>query len=320
MVRDRLERRGAFRSKRTGPEMVTRAGHVMTNIGMQGVVAAIPTPIDGSGQPDLPKLEALARHLLKEGCDGLNILGTTGEATSFSIEQRFAVMAFAASSDLPLDRLMVGTGAAAVDDATALTRKAAELGYAAALVLPPFYYKGIPEGGIVDYFRPIVAASHQLPLYLYNFPAMTGVAYSPELVGLLRDTFGDRIAGLKDSSGDVVYARRIALQHPGMRVFPSNEATLLEARSGIFAGCISATANLNSAFCAAAWRDGDAEAQSSAVSIRKLFDGKMLVPSIKGLLAKIHGDPVLAAVKPPMRAIDEETANAFFADYRAIAA
>ena len=69
-----------------------------------------------------PRLFALARFLLDNGCDGLNVLGTTGEATSFSLEQRKRVMSAYAASGLPLDRMMVGTGAAAAADAIALTR------------------------------------------------------------------------------------------------------------------------------------------------------------------------------------------------------
>ena len=60
---------------------------------------------------------------------------------------------------LPLDRLMVGTGAAAVADAVALTRHAAELGFAGALVLPPFYYKGVPDDGLVAYIDALVQAT-----------------------------------------------------------------------------------------------------------------------------------------------------------------
>ena len=83
-------------------------------------------------------------------------------------------------------------------------------------------------------------------------------------------------------------------------MFPSTEAALIEARAGAFAGCISATANLNADLCARAWREGDTAALDAAVTIRKLFDGKPLVSGVKALLAHIHGDPALARVKPPL--------------------
>ena len=100
----------------------------------------------------------------------------------------------------------------------------------------------------------------------------------------------------------MVFARSAAAIAADFRVFPSTETTLLEARSGAFAGCISATANLNADLCARAWRSGDAAALAAAVTIRKLFDGKQLVSGVKALLAHIHGDAHWARVKPPLAA------------------
>jgi len=269
---------------------------------LYGVIAAIATPIDETGNPDAARFVKLARHLLENGCDGLNVLGTTGEATSFGVEQRLSLMQAVARSGLDMERLMVGTGAAAVADAARLTAAAEGLGFAGALVLPPFYYKGIqaPEAGIVDCFREIAAAASKVPLYLYNFPAMTGIAYTPSLVRALIAALPGRIAGLKDSSGNLAYAREIASISPDLAVFPSSEEVLLEARNGAFAGCISATANLNSAFCAAAFHGGDEVAYAKAVAVRKLFDGKPLVSGVKAVLAHVHGDPALAATRPPL--------------------
>ena len=114
---------------------------------------------------------ALARYLLAHGCDGLNVLGTTGEATSFTLEQRKRVMSAYRDAGLPMERLMVGTGAAALDDCIALTRHAAELGFAGALILPPFYYKGVPDDGLYACIDAIVKATAAKPIaiYLYHF-------------------------------------------------------------------------------------------------------------------------------------------------------
>ena len=126
---------------------------------LTGVIAAVATAVDETGAPDAARSTKLARFLLDTGCDGLNVLGTTGEATSFSLEQRKAVMSAYKAAGLPLDRLMVGTGAAATADAVALTRHAAELGFAGALILPPFYYKGVPDDGLAAYIDTIVKAT-----------------------------------------------------------------------------------------------------------------------------------------------------------------
>ena len=232
----------------------------MTASKLQGVIAAIATAVDDKGEPDCARSTALARFLLANGCDGLNVLGTTGEATSFSLEQRKRVMSAYRDAGLPLDRLMVGTGAASVADAVALTRHAAELGFAGALVLPPFYYKGVPDDGLFAYVELIVqaTAAKPIPIYLYHFPAQSGLPWHVKLVARLVEHVRRayrRTEGFLGRHGLCARGREVA---PGFKVFPSTEAVLMEARAGAFAGCISATANLNADLCARAWRNGDA--------------------------------------------------------------
>ena len=294
----------------------------MENNGFRGVIAAIATAVDESHGPDLARSVALAQFLLDQGCDGLNVLGTTGEATSFSLAQRQRVMSAYKSAGLPLPRLMVGTGAASLADAIALARHAAELGFGGALVLPPFYYKNVPDDGLVAYVSAIAAATSDrpIPIYLYHFPAMSAVPWPIELIRRLRETHGTRIAGLKDSSGDMAYARAAAAIAPDFAVFPSTEAALLEARGGAFAGCVSATANVNADLCARAWRLGDKAALDDAVAIRKLFDGKPLVSGVKALLAHIHGESGWARVMPPLATFSAPDRASVVAGYDAVRA
>ncbi len=291
---------------------------------LKGVIAAIATAVGPDGAPDCGRSTALARFLLANGCDGLNVLGTTGEATSFSLDQRKGVMSAYAAAGLPMDRLMVGTGAAALADAVALTRHAAELGFAGALLLPPFYYKGVPDDGLVAYVDAIAQATETtpIPLYLYNFPAQSGLKWHIGLIQRLLAALGERIVGLKDSSGDMAYARQAAEISADFSVFPSTEAVLLEARSGPFAGCISATANLNADLCAQAWRIAHPAALDLAVAVRKLFDGRQLVPGVKALLAHIHGDGAWMRVQAPLCAYsdaDRAAVAALYDDLRASA-
>jgi 4-hydroxy-tetrahydrodipicolinate synthase len=289
---------------------------------LSGVIAAVATPVTEHGAPDFARATKLARFLLDNGCDGLNVLGTTGEATSFSREERMAVMNAYKAAGLPLERLMVGTGAAAVSDAIALTHHAAELGFAGALVLPPFYYKGVPDDGLAAYVGELVNATgaKPVPIYLYHFPDMSGLPWHIALIKRLRDAFPGRIVGLKDSSGDMAFARSAAAIAKDFAVFPSTEACLIEAKNGVFAGCISATANCNPDLCGRAWAKGDATALDQAVAIRKLFDGKPLVSGVKALLAHIHGDPQLSRVKPPLAPFSAADRNAVIAGYDAVRA
>ena len=149
---------------------------------------------------------------------------------------------------------------------------------------------------------------------------MSGLPWHVALIKRLLEKFPTRIVGLKDSSGDMGYARAAAAIASDFAVFPSTEAALIEARDGAFAGCISATANCNADLCARAWNEGDAAALEAAVAIRKLFDGKPLVSGVKALLAHIHGDPALARVKPPLAAFSAADRAAVIAGHDAVRA
>ena len=289
----------------------------MSKVGLHGVIAAIATPVTPAGKPDCARLISRAGYLLSNGCDGLNLLGTTGEATSFSLAERVGAMEAVAKAALPLDRFMVGTGAASASDAAELTGAAAQFGFAGALLLPPFYYKGISDDGIALYVERVLngPGSRAIPLYLYNFPALSGVQYSVAGISLLLARFGSRIAGLKDSSGDLAYAAQIVQLSASLRVFPSNEAVLLRARAGEFAGCISATANLNARHCAAAYHGGDERALERASAARAMFTGLPLVASIKAVLARITNEVAWADLVPPLTRPTREEADTLWARF-----
>jgi 4-hydroxy-tetrahydrodipicolinate synthase len=175
----------------------------------------------------------------------------------------------------------------------------------------------VPNEGLVACIKTLVeaTAANPIPLYLYHFPAQSGLPWHVALVRRLLEAFPARIVGLKDSSGDMAYARAVAALSPEFRVFPSTEAVLIEARENRFAGCISATANLNADLCARAFREGDTAALAAAVAIRKLFEGKQLVSGVKALLAHIHGDAELARVKPPLAPFPPAEAEAVSQGY-----
>jgi 4-hydroxy-tetrahydrodipicolinate synthase len=277
---------------------------------LKGVIAAAATPLKDDDSIDLDRLIAHCGYLLGAGgCDGINLLGTTGEATSFSVEQRLAAMRAVATSGLPLSCFMVGTGAAALEDAIHLTAEAKALGFAGALLLPPFYYKGIDAEGLFTYVSTLIerVGAAGLPLYLYHFPANSGVPYTPEVVSRLLDTFPDTVLGLKDSSGDLDYSAGLASAHPGFAVFPSAEAALGRIAEFGFAGCISATANVTGPFAQAALSGASGpertEGLAEAVRIRAEIAKFPLVAAVKETLAILTGDAAWRRLMPPLTAL-----------------
>jgi 4-hydroxy-tetrahydrodipicolinate synthase len=220
-----------------------------------------------------------------------------------------------ANGGLPLDRFMVGTGAAAMDDAVRLTVEAKNLGFAGALLLPPFYYKGIDEGGLVAYVDMLVrrVGPGGLNLYLYHFPVNSGVPYSADVVARLRDMLPGTLVGLKDSSGDLDYSAGLVRRLPGFDVFPSAEASLGRAAELGFAGCISATANVIGRFAQACWSgEGNAESQAlaSAVEIRAAIARFPLVAAVKATLGLLTGDSGWNRVMPPLNSLSSSQVEA----------
>ena len=289
----------------------------MTSRRLGGVIAAAATPVHADFSPDTSRLVQHLRRLLEGGCDAINLLGTTGEANSFSLRQRVAIMQAVKDAGMPLDRFMVGTGVCSLDESVALTQAACDLGFAGALVLPPFFYPGIEDQGLLGYVDALAGRlrTGALALYLYHIPQNTGVPWPVEVVAELARRHS-ALRGLKDSSGDLAYSRAVVAAVPGFDVFPSSEATLCEARKDGFAGCISATTNLTGADSATAWRhQGTPDGRSAverATAQRGILGRQALVASVKAALAALYRDEQWARTCPPLvpRSPDQQAALA----------
>lgn len=276
---------------------------------MQGIIAAVPTPVDAEGVPQKAPFLDHCRWALKHGCDGLNVLGSTGEANSFDAATRKEIMGWAAKA-FDTSRLMVGTGTPSLAETTDLTRCANDLGYRVALVLPPYYYKPASEDGL---FRWYEALHHRLgvrpiEIYFYNFPQMTGITLSPALIARLRRAYPTRFTGIKDSSGDLDYCRELTASLPGFAVFPSSETSLAEAAVSGFAGCISATVNQTAPICARIWASReapDADLLEQIGATRAAIANEPLIPAVKYLVSRRTEMALWAHTLPPFTPLTE---------------
>ena len=288
----------------------------MTRPRLRGVIAATATPLHADYAPDPQRLATHCRALLDGGCDAVNLLGTTGEATAFSVEQRIAVMEAVKAAGLPLDRFMVGTGVPALEETVRLTRAACELGFAGALVLPPFYYPDVPAPGLVEYISELVrrAAHPRLAIYLYHIPQNTGVPWPLDVVVALKRRHPVEVVGLKDSAGDLAYADAVAQAVDDFDVFPSSEASLAGATRRGFAGCISATVNLTVAESQAAWSaqgtDAGTVAAKKASELRAIVAKYPLVSAVKAALAHRYRDAEWARTGLPLQPLSAKDAAA----------
>lgn len=271
-----------------------------------GVLAAVPTPFSAGAEPDFDLFLEHCNWVLDNGCDGLNVLGSTGEATSQSSKVRTEIMRVVAASNLDRGALMVGTGTPSLAETVELTRLAAELGFDAALVVPPYYYAAVSDDGLFEYFVQLIRAVEDtdLGVYLYNFPQMTGLVFSVDLVERLIAAFPNHMRGMKDSSGDLSYTNQMAATFAGsFDVFPGSEAPLPDAVAQSYAGCISASVNATAVQAAGIWRSRHAVNDAEAAELRELRAAIQSVPiaaAAKFLIAQRTGNDSWQRMLPPL--------------------
>lgn len=273
---------------------------------LRGVCAAVLTPFDAELRPDAKKAIAYYDMLLRSGCDSLNVLGTTGEAMSMSADVRLRFMEAVAGGTLPRERMMVGTGANALADAIRLTSAAFALGFAAALVMPPFFFRGISDDGVMQFFDRLIDGVRppQKGILLYNYPAMTGVTFHADLIDRLVRAYPGIVGGIKDSSNDAQLQREIHSRHPDLLVYPSSESFLTDARERGFAGCISGTVALWPHLAARVW-SGDGSAQSDLTRRREAISRVPLLPGVRYLLSRATGDLDWVRSIPPLQQVSD---------------
>ena len=166
--------------------------------GLGGVFAAVLTPQTADLSPDHDALAKHCRWLLDNGCDGLAVLGTTGEGNAFSVDERIAILEGLAEAGIAGETLLPGTGCCALSDTVRLTRRAVELGVAGVLVLPPFYYKNVSDEGLFAAYAEVIEriGDSRLKVYLYHFPQMSAVPLSLALIERLIKAYPDTVVGM----------------------------------------------------------------------------------------------------------------------------
>jgi len=210
-------------------------------VSVRGVIPPLATPFRTDGALDLAAFEANIESLAAHDLGGFLVLGSNGEAASLEEEERLALVA-AARRRAPGRFLLVGTGRESTRGTVAATRAAADLGADAALVLTPhFYTSRMSEEALRRHFEAVADAS-PVPVYAYSVPAFTGLAWPLELAATL--SVHPRIAGIKESSGDVgLLSRIVAGVPPSFAVVCGNAPVFYPALCVGAAGGVLAVAN-----------------------------------------------------------------------------
>lgn len=284
---------------------------------IKGVLAPVVTPFDADLSPDPGRFVRHCRWLLANDV-GLAVFGTNSEANSLSVAERRKLLDALVEADLPPARMMPGTGCCALPDSVELTRHAVRHGCAGVLMLPPFYYKGVPDEGLYRNFAEVIerVGDDRLRIYLYHIPPVAQVGISVGLIERLLKAYPGTIAGIKDSSGEWSNTKTMLeqFQPQGFDVFAGNETFLLATMRAGGAGCITATSNVNPGPIARLhreWGNADADAQQQALNaVRAEFQKYPMIPALKAVIDRFLGRHDGGAVRPPLVALTPEQSAA----------
>jgi len=216
----------------------------MAAIAWGGIIPPLVTPLLDQDALDQDALERLIEHVVAGGVSGVFLLGTTGEGPSLSYNLRAEVIRESCRIVAGRIPVLACISDTSFTESARLAGLAADAGVTALVTAPPYYFH-YSQADLLNYVTRLVSQT-PLPLFIYNMPKLTKVAFDVETVRAAADN--PKIIGLKDSSGDLGYLAKTieATRHrPDFATFIGPEEILAD---GIRIGCaggVSGGANLN---------------------------------------------------------------------------
>jgi 4-hydroxy-tetrahydrodipicolinate synthase len=292
---------------------------------IEGVLSPVVTPFRKDYAPDAERFVKHCKWLLKSGCAGLAVFGTNSEANSMSVAEKRKLLEALVAGGVPAASLMPGTGHCALPDSIEMTRAAVELGCGGVLMLPPFYYKGVPDEGLYRNFAEVIerVGDERLQLYLYHIPPVAQVSISLNLIEKLLKKYPAVVAGVKDSSGDWSNTKAMldAVAKSGFDVFAGSEVFLLDNMRGGGKGCITATGNINPGPIDKVyrnWQTADADKLQAGISAtRKIVQKQPMVPALKAAIAHFGKDEQWKTCRPPLIELTSEQETTLISELKA---
>ena len=290
--------------------MTARTSHVI-----EGVHCAAATPVTAEGEPNLALFTDHCLKLLDEGCHGIALLGTTGEANSFGVDQRKALLEATIERGVPANTLLPGTSTTNVADTIDLTRHAVRAGAKGVVMLPPFYYKGVSDEGLVRFYARVIeaVADPALRVILYHIPQVSQIPIGGDLIERLMTEFPDTVVGIKDSKGDMDHMGGLVSRFPGLGVLAGADPLMLPLLKAGGAGCITATSNLRADALRVVWdcwdnpdkQDDVTAAQARIGAWRNLSNNYVQLPTVKAMIARTRDDLGWLNMMPPLVELPE---------------
>jgi 4-hydroxy-tetrahydrodipicolinate synthase len=243
-----------------------------------------------------------AEKIIKQGCHGVAIFGSTGQAQLISISEKISLLNQLSKSRYK-DKFLIGTGLNSLNETINLMSVASSLNFNDFLIMPPAYYK-YGDKEVIEFYSRVIEARPDSRIILYNFEKLCGYKFSIECVKELVKKFPKQIVGVKDSSYNLYEHLKI----DGFSVLPGSELKLLKGLELGCVGIITATCNVTAGLSRKVYDDyiekKEQKKNEILCNVRNIFEKFNLISGLHSFMS--DEDEIYKNVLPPVSLLSEK--------------
>ena len=279
---------------------------------IKGIYAASVSVLDNNFSLDVKKTINHAENLIDQGCHGVAIFGSTGQAQLISVSEKIKMLNNLSSNKYK-GKYIIGTGLNSLSETINLMKIAMSLNFKRFLIMPPAYYKYGDEE-VISFYTKIVEQIPESEIILYNFEKLCGYKFSVECVEELVKKFPNQIVGVKDSSYNLYENLKIE----NFSVLPGSELKLLKGLQLGCSGIITATCNVTATLARKVYDDFFAKKEQKynekLCNVRKAFDRFNLISSLHTFF--MNENEVYKNILPPLSLLNSSDRKKLFEDLK----
>ncbi|MDA9814703.1 dihydrodipicolinate synthase family protein [Candidatus Pelagibacter sp.] len=269
---------------------------------INGIYAASMSVINNDLSLDVKKTIKHAEMIIDQGCHGVAIFGSTGQAQLISISEKINLFNQLSTSKYK-EKYIIGTGLNSLSETINLIGVASSLNFKKFLIMPPAFYK-YSDHNVIGFYSKIIDAYPECEIVLYNFEKLCGYKFTVECVQELVKLFPEQIIGVKDSS----YNLFENLEIDNFSILPGSESKLLKGLELGCSGIITATCNVTSALARKVYDDffdkKEQTVNQKLCDVRNTFEKYNLISGLHTYYSK--NDLIYKNVLPPLSILNSK--------------
>ncbi len=277
---------------------------------IKGIYAASISILNENLSLNIEKTIEHAENIIDQGCHGVAIFGSTGQAQLISISEKIELLNKLIKSKHK-DKYLIGTGLNSLGEIINFMKISVSLKFNKFLIMPPAYYK-YGDIEVIDFYSRIINAVPESKIILYNFEKLCGYKFSISCVEKLVKKFPEQIVGVKDSTYNLYQSLKIE----NFSIFPGSELKLLEGLEGGCDGIITATCNVTAELSRKVYDDFFLKNKQlhnqKLCDVRRTFDQFNLISAIHTFMAK--DDNIYKNLLPPLSLLNKKDKDKIITD------